>query len=87
MKVGVDLRTNHATPVQINEAVHHVFSTPVYKKNAQQIADEMAHTDAPRKAVQIIESFCAKGKGSIAHTEEIEHPSPVISTFKRVMQD
>ena len=57
MKVGVNLRTNHPAPVQIREAVHHVFSTPVYKKNAQRIAGEMSHTDAPRKAVQIIESF------------------------------
>jgi len=47
----------------------------------------MAHKDAPKKAVQIIESFCTKGKVHIEHTGVIEHPSPVISSFKRVMQD
>jgi len=87
MKVGVNLRTNHPTPFQIKEAVQHDFSTPVYKKNVQQIAAEMAHKDAPKKAVQIIEFFCTKGRVHIEHTGVIEHPSPVISSFKRVMQD
>jgi len=87
MKVGINLRTNHPTPVQIKESVQHVFSTPVYKKNAQQIASEMAHTDAPKKAVQIIESFFGSGKVPVEHTNEIKYPSPGISNFKRVLQD
>gem|GEM_PF-5890002 len=87
MKVGVNLRTNHPTPDQIKEAVHHLFSTPVYKKNAEQIAGEMAHTDAPGKAVQIIESFTEKRVKRVAHTDVVEYPSPGISSFKRVLQD
>ena len=73
MKVGINLRTNHPAPLQIKEAVDHVFATPEYKKNAQQIAGEMARTDAPKKAVQIIESYFGKGKERIAQTEVIEH--------------
>ena len=87
MKVGINLRTNHPAPVQIKEAVQQVFSTPVYQKNARQIAVEMAHTDAPKNAVQIIESFSEKEKVRITDTGVISHPSPGISTFKRVMQD
>jgi UDP:flavonoid glycosyltransferase YjiC (YdhE family) len=71
MKVGINLRTNHPAPVQIKEAVHQVFSTPDYKKNAQRIAGEMACTDAPKKAVQIIESYF--GTERSAQTEVIEH--------------
>ena len=87
MKVGINLRTNHPAPGQIKEAVHHVFSTPLYKKNAQQIAGEMAHTDAPKKAVQIIESYFESEKAPFEHADEIKYPSPGISTFKRVLQD
>ena len=62
MKVGINLRTNHPTPNQIRKAVDHVFSTPVYQKNAREIGREMSRTDAPGKAVQIIESFSGYGQ-------------------------
>jgi MGT family glycosyltransferase len=56
-KVGINLRKNNPTPKQIKSAVNKVFSKDTYRENAKRMQNEMAKFDAPRKAIELLETI------------------------------
>jgi UDP:flavonoid glycosyltransferase YjiC (YdhE family) len=54
---GIDLRTNTPTPERILEAFRALMSEPRYRENARRLRDEIMRTDAPTRAVEVIEQL------------------------------
>ena len=53
--VGIDLRTDTPKPKQLRRAVVRVLTTPAFRENARRIQADMAQTNAPQRAVMLIE--------------------------------
>jgi MGT family glycosyltransferase len=53
--VGIDLRSNHATPEAIRHAVDEIFTQPRYRERAQQLSLEFASHDVEGELLSLIE--------------------------------
>lgn len=58
--VGIDLRTNTPTPRRILEAYRELVSEPRYRENARRLRDEIARTDAPTRAAEVLEQLAGR---------------------------
>lgn len=59
-QTGINLKTSNPTPEEILEAVHQVFSDPVYRKNAEKYQRESKKYNAPQMAVRLLEGMVGK---------------------------
>jgi MGT family glycosyltransferase len=56
-QTGINLKTSNPTPDKILEAVHEVFSNPIYRENAEKYQRESEKYDAPKMAVKLFEEM------------------------------
>jgi UDP:flavonoid glycosyltransferase YjiC (YdhE family) len=54
--VGIDLRTNWATPQSLRAAAREVLDNPAYKKRAQELAVEFASHNTEMEVLSAIEA-------------------------------
>jgi UDP:flavonoid glycosyltransferase YjiC (YdhE family) len=59
-QVGIDLKTSNPSPDNILQAVHEVFSNPLYRKNAENYQSESKKYNAPQMAVSLLEKMVRK---------------------------
>jgi UDP:flavonoid glycosyltransferase YjiC (YdhE family) len=74
--VGIDLRTGTPTPERIREAFRTLLSDSRYRQNARRLRDEIAQTDAPTRAAEVIEQLAGAGP-RMALDEQREPPTMV----------
>ncbi len=60
--VGLDLRTRHPAPAAVRAAVQRVLATPAYAARARELADRAPAADAPKRAVELLETLAATGR-------------------------
>jgi UDP:flavonoid glycosyltransferase YjiC (YdhE family) len=54
--VGIDLRTNQATPEMVRSAARRILDSSVYRDRAQQMAEEFAQHDAEAELLELLEA-------------------------------
>jgi MGT family glycosyltransferase len=61
---GIDLRTNHAAPEAIRQAVDEIFTQPGYRERAQQLSLEFANHDVEAELLNLIEECVPESVGA-----------------------
>jgi UDP:flavonoid glycosyltransferase YjiC (YdhE family) len=67
-KVGIDLKTERPTPVQVRNSVAEVLTDPVYRQNVTRLSEELSGYNA--------NELCAK-----YFAEVLGHPTPVSAPY------
>jgi UDP:flavonoid glycosyltransferase YjiC (YdhE family) len=62
--VGIDLRTNQATPEAIEHAVDEIFAQPGYRERAQQLSLEFASHNVEVELLSLIEECVRETVGA-----------------------
>jgi UDP:flavonoid glycosyltransferase YjiC (YdhE family) len=73
---GIDLRTNTPTPQRILEAFRALMCEPRYRENARRLRDEIARTDAPTRAAEVIEQLAGSARVPLAE-RQVQMAMPV----------
>jgi MGT family glycosyltransferase len=60
-KTGINLRKQRPTAAEIRAAVRQVLENSLYRQNARRIQADFAATDAPQRAVGLLEALVQKG--------------------------
>jgi MGT family glycosyltransferase len=55
--VGINLKTNRPTPIQVRDAVRALMTQPSYKARARMIQAELATHDAPKEGATLLEEL------------------------------
>jgi MGT family glycosyltransferase len=67
---GIDLRTSTPTPERILRAFRELQSDARYRENARRLRDEIARTDAPTRAAEVIEWLARPGTRTPLHGQQ-----------------
>jgi UDP:flavonoid glycosyltransferase YjiC (YdhE family) len=77
--VGIDLRTNQATPEAVRKATRDILENPVYRHRAKELAREFASHNTEEELLKLLVSERSIQNEMMVHTDSLEDRYPTVA--------